>query len=114
MLIKPLLSGAIVFALLSAVWTPAPGFQVLAIVTACLASVFAAAQAGGLGRYVWMAGFVVITVVLNPVFPIPLGGVPGLAFVAIGLSGLLVWVHLLDRPVTAPSVADVLHPPEPK
>jgi hypothetical protein len=99
-----------VLGLLSLTWSTQLGLQLLGALTACLAAVFAAVQAGGQGRYIWLGAFVLMAVLLNPVVPIPLSRATSLLALAMSLAVLVSWQAILRRTVPGQSVAQVLHP----
>ena len=109
MLSKVFLSSAIVLGLLSLAWPAQLGLQLLVALTACLAAVFAAVQAAGHGRYIWLCAFVLMTALLNPVVPVPLSRVTSLLVLAMSLAVLASWQAILRSTVHGPSVSQVLH-----
>jgi hypothetical protein len=109
MLSKVFLSSAIVLGLLSLAWPAQLGLQLLVALTASLAAVFAAVQAGGHGRYLWLCAFVLMAALLNPAVPVPLSRVTSLLVLAMSLAVLASWQAILRRTVHGPSVSQVLH-----
>jgi hypothetical protein len=110
MLSKMLLASALLLGLLSLAWPAQLGIQLLVAVTACLAAVVAAVQAGNHGRYLWLSAFVLMAALLNPVVPFPLPRAISLLVLAMSLAALVSWQVTLRRTVPAQSISQVLHP----
>lgn len=109
MVSKIFLSSAILLGLLSLAWPGQLSLQLLVALIACLAAVFAAVQAGGQGRYIWLCGFVVMAALLNPVVPVPLSRVTSLLVLAMSLAVLAAWQAVVRRTTLGPSASQVLH-----
>jgi asparagine N-glycosylation enzyme membrane subunit Stt3 len=105
-----LVAAALLLGLLSLAWPAQPTVQVLVAVVACLAAVLAALQAGSQGRYVWLAAFVTMAALLNPVVPFALPRAIGLLVLAMSLALVVSWQVIVHRTLPAQSVSQVLHP----
>ena len=107
---KVFLASAVLLGLLSLAWPTQLGLQLLVAVTACLAAVFAAVQAGNQGRYLWLSALVMMAVLLNPVVPVPLTRATSLLVLVMSLAVLVSWQAIARRRVPVQSISQVLHP----
>lgn len=87
---------------------------VMAIDAGCFAAVFAAIEAGRTGRSLWLAGLLVLAVMLNPILPLSLEPARFLLLLTLGGAGIASWMIVLNRAVPTQSIARVLHPHDPK
>jgi hypothetical protein len=110
MMTKIFLASAAVLAVVSFAWPAQPFVHFLAALTICVAAIFAALEAGSNGRYLWLAGFVVMAAVLNPVVPLELTRIPAMALTGVCLAVLASWLLVLRRTVPTLSASQVLHP----
>jgi hypothetical protein len=105
---------AIVLALLSLGLPNLEGIRVMAVAAGCFAAVFAAIDAARNGRYVWLAGLLLLAALLNPILPLPLAPTPAVLLLTVSLAAIASWMFVLNRTIPTQSIAQVLHPPEPK
>ncbi len=105
---------AVMLALLSLGLSDRGGIYVAAVAAACFAAVLAAIEAGRAGRYLWLAGLVMLAALLNPILPIALS--PAAAVVVMSASSVILtaWMVVLSRTVPSQSIAQVLYPQDPK
>jgi hypothetical protein len=105
---------AITLALLSLALPSVDALRVMAVAAGCFAAVFAAIEAGRTGRYVWLVGLLVLAVMLNPIRPLSLEPARFALVLTIGLAGIASWMFVVNRAVPTQSIAQVLHPQDPK
>jgi hypothetical protein len=86
---------------------------VMAGAAACFAAVLAARKAGRAG-YLWLAGLLVLAVILNPILPLALPPMSSILLLSVSLAVVASWMVVLNRTVPSQSIAQVLHPPDPK
>jgi len=106
--------AAIVLALLSVALPDRPTIGVMALAAGCFGAVLAAIEAGRSGRYIWVAGLAVLAVVLNPIRPLAPPPTNSLLLLGLGLAVIASWMVVLSRTVPIQSIAQVLHPQDPK
>jgi hypothetical protein len=114
MLTKLSIGAAVVLLLLAALWPAAFSLPAIASVAVCTAAVVSALKAGEMGRYIWLWTLVAIAVVFNPIAPV---GMPYAAHVILSAAcamTLLGWLMVLQRNELPQSVAQVLHPSQPR
>jgi hypothetical protein len=114
MLTRVVFVVAVVLALLSLVLQDRGGIYVVAVAAICFAAVLAAIEAGRAGRYAWLGGLVVLATVLNPVVPIALSPAATVLLMSVSFAVLTAWMVVLSRTVPSQSIAQVLHPQDPK
>lgn len=105
---------AIALALLSLGLPNLVAIRVMAVAAGCFAAVFAAIEAGRTGRYFWLAGLLVLAVMLNPIRPLSLEPTRVALLLTVGLLGIASWMFVLNRALPTQSIAQVLHPQDPK
>ena len=92
--------------LLALFWRSSASFQLFLELMICVAALLVVGQAIRTGKYLWAAGFLVITVLFNPVAPVKL---PGQFYFLLDLSCLLAFlasvIAVRTRPVLSiPSI----------
>lgn len=97
---------SVVSLLLAAFWRSSPDFQLFLEIVICVAALLVVGQAYGARKFWWVAGFLVITVLFNPVAPVEL---PGRFYMMLDLSCLLAFlasvVAVKTRPILSmPSI----------
>jgi uncharacterized membrane protein YccC len=97
---------SVVALLLAVFWRSSANFQLGLELVICVAALLVVAQATRSRNYWWAAGFLVITVLFNPVVPVEL---PGRFYLLLDLSCLLAFlasvVAIRTRPVLSiPSI----------
>jgi Family of unknown function (DUF6804) len=97
---------SVVSLLLAAFWRTSLNFQLFLEMMICVAAVLVVVQAVRARKYLWVAGFLVITVLFNPVVPVAL---PGRFHFLLDLSCLMAFlasvVAVKTRPVlSVPSI----------
>ena len=105
---------AIVLALSSLAFPDRAGIGVAAVAAVCFVAVLAAIEAGRAGRYLWLAGLLVLAAVLNPIMPLALPPTGGVLLLSVSFAILATWMAVLSRTVPSQSIAQVLHPIDPK
>jgi len=105
---------AIAVALLSLALPDRTAIGIAAVGVACFAAVLAAIEAGRAGRYLWGAGLLAMAVILNPIVPLALPPAGAVLMLSVSLAVLGSWVVVLNRTVESQSIAQVLHPIDPK
>jgi hypothetical protein len=105
---------AIVLSLLSLVFSDRGGIYIAAVAAVCFAAVLAAIEAGRAGRYIWLAGLIVLAAVLNPVMPLALSPAATVLVMSLSFIILTAWMVVLSRTVPSQSIAQVLYPQDPK
>ena len=105
---------AITLALLSLALPGLDAVRVMAVAAGCFGAVFAAIEAGRTGRYIWLAALLVLAVMLNPIRPLSLEPARFALVLTIGLAGIASWMFVVNRAVPTQSIAQVLHPQDPK
>ena len=112
MLIRIVYAVAILLALLTLALPGRGGIQAAAVAVACLTAILAAIEAGRIGRYLWVSGFMVMVLLLNPILPLALGPGPALALLGVSLAMVASWMIVLSRTIPSQSIAEVLYPQE--
>jgi hypothetical protein len=97
---------SVVSLLLAAFWRTSLNFQLFLEIMICVAAVLVVVQAVRARKYWWVAGFLVITVLFNPVVPVEL---PGRFYLLLDLSCLMAFlasvVAVRPRPILSiPSI----------
>jgi hypothetical protein len=105
---------AILLALLSLVLPERAAIGVMAIAAVCFASVLAAIDAGRAGRYLWVVGLLALAAILNPILPAASSPPGAVLLLSASLGVLATWMAVLHRMVPPQSIAQVLHPLDPK
>jgi hypothetical protein len=105
---------AVVLALLSLVFPDRGGIGVIAVAAACFAAVLAAIEAGRAGRYLWLGGLIVLAALLNPILPLALSTTAAVWLMTVSFAVLASWMVVLSRTAPSQSIAQVLHPQDPK
>jgi hypothetical protein len=105
---------AIMLALLSLILPELAAIGVVAVAALCFASVLAAIDAGRAGRYLWMVGLLALAAILNPIMPLALPPAGAALLLTVSLAVLATWMAVLNRTVLPKSIAQVLHPLDPK
>jgi hypothetical protein len=105
---------AVVLALLSLGLPGQAGVGVMAIAAVCLAALLAAIEAGRAGRFLWVASLLVLAAVLNPILPLALSPTAAVLLLSVSLAMLTSWMAVLHRTVPSQSIAQVLHPQDPR
>lgn len=113
MLTRIVFAVAAVLALLTLAF-PGGSVQVAALAAACFTAVLAAFEAGREGHYLWVAGFVVAAVVLNPIVPLTMASGYALALLGLSFAMVIAWMVVLNRTIPSRSIAQVLYPPDAK
>jgi uncharacterized protein DUF6804 len=80
---------SVVSLLLAAIWSFSPEFQLFLKIVICVAALLVIAQAVRARKYVWAAGFLVITVLFNPIAPVEM---PGRFYMMLDLACLLAFL----------------------
>jgi hypothetical protein len=116
MLVRIAFVIALALALLSLVLPGQAGIGVglAAVAAICLTAVVAAVEAGRAGRFVWVVGLLLIAALLNPVMPVALPRPAAVLLLAMSLAMLASWMIVLNRVVPSQSIAQVLHPQDPR
>lgn len=89
-------------------------FPGLAAFAVCALAVASAIQAGSMGSYPWVWGFVALAVVFNPFTAASLSRPVWLGLTVVAAAAFVSWGALLARKTTTMSVAQVLHPSDTK
>jgi hypothetical protein len=105
---------AVVLALLSLVFPDRGGIYAVALAAVCFAAVLAAIEAGRAGRYLWLGGLIALAALLNPVVPLALSPTSAILLMSVGFAMLTAWMVVLNRTIPSQSIAQVLHPQDPK
>jgi hypothetical protein len=105
---------AIMLALLSLGFSDRGGIYVAAVATVCFAAMLAAIEAGRAGRYLWLAGLILLAALLNPILPLALPPTAAVLMMSLSFVILTVWMVVLSRTVPSQSIAQVLYPQDPK
>ena len=105
---------ATLLALLSLVLPERAAMGVVAVAAVCFASVLAAIDAGRAGRYLWVVGLVALAAILNPILPVALPPPGAVLLLSASLAVLATWMVVVNRMVPSKSIAQVLHPLDPK
>jgi hypothetical protein len=105
---------AIMLALLSLALPERAAIGVVAVAAVCFASVLAAIDAGRVGRYLWVVGLLALAAILNPILPLALSPPGAALLLSVSLAVLATWMAVLNRTVLPKSIAQVLHPLDPK
>ncbi len=105
---------AIMLALLSLALPERVAIGVVAVAAVCFASVLAAIDAGRAGRYLWVVGLLALAAILNPILPVALSPPAAALVLSVSLGVLATWLAVLNRTVAPKSIAQVLHPLDPK
>jgi hypothetical protein len=97
---------SVVALLLAVFWRSSANFQLFLQFVICVAALLVAAQAIRSRKYWWAAGFLVITVLFNPIAPVEL---PGRFYLLLDLSCLMAFlasvIAVRTRPVhSIPSI----------
>jgi hypothetical protein len=62
-----------ILALLLGLWlSSSPGYRIAMEIEVCIAALVVVVQAMRIGKYVWGIGFIVLALLFNPAFPVPL------------------------------------------
>lgn len=104
----------IMLALLSMALPDRTEFGAMAVAAGCFAAVLAAIEAGRAGRYLWLAGLLVLALLLNPILPLALAPMSAVLLLTLSLAMVASWMFVLNRAVPTQSIAQVLHPQDPK
>ena len=110
MLTRIAFTTAIVLALLTLAVPGQGSLQVVAVAVVCLTAVLAAIEAGRIDRYLWVSGFILMAVLLNPILPLAPEAGPALALLGVSLAMVASWMIVLSRTIPTQSIAQVLHP----
>ncbi len=105
---------AVVLALLSLAFPDRGGIGVIAVAAVCFATVLAAIEAGRVGRYLWLGGLIVLAAVVNPILPLALSPSGAVVLMSVSFAILTTWMVVLGRTIPSQSIAQVLHPQDPK
>jgi hypothetical protein len=114
MLTRIVFAVAILLALLSLVLPDRAAIGVVAVAAVCFVSVLAAIDAGRAGRYLWVVGLLALAAILNPILPVALSPPGAVLLLSASLAVLATWMMVLNRTVPPQSIAQVLHPLDPK
>jgi hypothetical protein len=106
--------ATITLAFLSLAFPSHAEIGVAAVAAACFAAVLAAIEAGRTGRYLWVAGLLLMAAVLNPIVPLGLPPAAAVLLLTVSLAVLTSWMVVLNRTVPTQSIAQVLYPQDPK
>jgi hypothetical protein len=105
---------AVILAVLSLVLPERAAIGAVAVAAVCFASVLAAIDAGRAGRYLWVVGLLALAAILNPILPLALSPPAAVLLLSVSLAVLAAWMAVLNRTVPPKSIAQVLHPLDPK
>lgn len=105
---------AVGLALLSLAAPGHAGIGVMAIAAVCFAALLAAIEAGRAGRFLWVASLLVLAAVLNPILPLALSPTAAVLLLSVSLAVLASWMAVLNRTTPSQSIAQVLHPQDPR
>ena len=103
--------GAVALALLSLAFPGQAGIGNMAIAAVSFVALLAAIDAVRAGRFVWVASLLVSAAVLNPVLPLALTPTPAVLLLSVSLAS---WMAALNRTMPSPSIAQALHPQDPR
>lgn len=113
MLTKIAIHAAITLSIVAAIW-PASILPLLMAVAVCTAAVVSALEAGRMGRYIWLWGFVAIAVLFNPLAPLPMSRVTLLLASMLCAAAFISWLLVVQRAKPDLSAAEVLYPADGK